>query len=40
VPYLLSLRHAFSLNFQPLCLNKSCYCFRYKKSGSIGEPLR
>jgi hypothetical protein len=39
MPYLLSLRHAFSLNFQPLCLNKSSYCFGYKKSGTIGMPL-
>ena len=39
VPYLLSLRHAFSLNFQPLCLSKSFVLFRYKKSGTIGMPL-
>ena len=40
MPYLILRRHVFSLNFQPLCLNKSSYCFGYKKSGSIGEPLR
>jgi hypothetical protein len=40
MPYLILRQHAFSLNFQPLCLSKSSYCFRYKKSGSIGEPLR
>ena len=36
MPYLLLLRHAFSLNFQPLCLSKSFVLFGYKKSGSIG----